>query len=521
MKPIASICLSLTIAALLVACTVGRNYQRPELPPSSSYSAAAPITGLPQSLQYGADIADDWYTLFRSDALNQLVRAALAENPDLNGARHSLIAAQYELTAVAGTALPQIDATGGFTRTHSGSVSAGSTPGLPPGAIDHFGNSGAFSWTSNQMSIGPTLSYPLDVFGGLRRSIEAQAATTAATRDQALNTYITLVNQVVVNAFDYAASQAQVDATKDLIRDLQAQVDLSQRLESAGKISRSDVLTAQSQLESTAATLPSLEKQHATYRNALAQLVGKTPGEFTPPALILRDFTLPAEVPVSLPSDLVQQRPDILAAQDALHQASAAIGVAQAARLPSLSLTAQMSQQAGKLSQLFTQGANGWSAGLNLAAPLFSAGSLKARSEEAKERYLEAVATYRTTILAAFADVGNALQAIQFDTASYDAYTRSLKTAAANRDLAEQQYRAGKYNELRVLTAQQQYRSAVLSQVQADAQRFTDTASLIRALGGGWWNAPQDPSRLPDAAAATFPSNATRESRTAQETNHD
>lgn len=495
--------LSLALIVLMTtACTVGPDFVRPTVPAGAGYSQYGP-TSSPQSIVYGGKIANDWYTLFHSNALNGLVHEALTNNPDLESARHSLLAAQYELTAVAGTALPQFDATAGISRTKFSLLPAGSSLASIPG----FGaSSGSLSTTFNEFTIGPSLTYQLDVFGGLRRSIESQGASTAANRDQVLNTYITLVNQVVTTAFNYATTQAQIDTTRALVQDLQAQVDLTRRLEAGGKVTRSDTLTAQSQLETTVATLPGLEKQRDIYRNALAQALGKTPDEFGMPALTIQDFTLPKELPLSLPSSLVQQRPDVLAAEENLHQASAAVGVAEAARLPSLSLTAQYSQEAGKLNQLFTQPAGVWSAGLNLTAPLFEGGTLSARAEEAKEQYRQMQATYRSTVITAFVDVANALQAVQHDAASYEAYSRALADAAASRDLAEHEYRSGKYNELQVLTAQQLYQNAVLSQVQADAQRFSDTAALFRALGGGWWNAPQDPSQLPVAKTASIKS---------------
>ena len=474
--------------AALAACTLGPDFSRPAAPASGGYAVqGAPAAGAAQSMVYGGDVANDWYQLFHSEALNTLVRDALANNPDLEAAQHGLLAAQDELKAVSGTALPQLSASGGIDRTHIN----GSFLYAPASTL---------TATANRYSIGPSLAYNLDVFGGVRRSIESQAAATANAHDQALNTYVTLVDQVVVTAFGYAATQAQIEVTQSLLNELQSQLDLTQKLESAGKITRSDTLQAQTQLESTRATLPGLEQQRDVYRNALAQLSGRTPDEFSMPALGLKDFALPAQLPLSLPSTLVRQRPDILAAEDSLHQASAQIGVAQAARLPSLTLSAQYSQQTTKLNELFTQPGGIWSFGADFTAPLFNGGTLAARADEAKERYKQSQASYRSTVIGAFVEVANALQALQHDADSYDSHTRALDAAAASRDLALAQYRAGKFNELQVLVIEQQYQNAALSQVQADAQRFTDTATLFRALGGGWWNAPNDPAALPLAA---------------------
>ncbi len=498
--------LLLSLAATLTAgCTVGPDFVKPEAPPSA-YSHAVPAPGGAQSFAYGGKVAGDWYRLFGSGPLDQLVRQALANNPDLEGARHGLAAAQDELRAVAGTALPQIDATGQIGRAHiNGSELYG-----PVNEIDV---------TGDRYEIGPSLAYDLDPFGGVRRSIESQRAQTAAVQDQLRDTYVTLVDQVVVTAFDYAAVRAQIEVTRSLVSELQAQYRLNVQLENAGKIIHSDTLQAETQLENVRATLPDLEQQRDAYREALARLTGETPDEFRMPALTLADFTLPRRLPVSLPSALIQQRPDVLAAQESLHAASAEVGVAEAARLPQLSLSAQYAQQTTRLSELFTQPGGVWSAGLGLAAPLFHGGTLAARADEARQRYAQSLSAYRGTVIDAFVDVADALQALQHDTDSYTAHNRALEAARANQDLAVAEYRAGKYTELQVLTAEQQYQNAALTQVQADAQRFTDTAALFRALGGGWWNTRD---RSPLSAAAGTPSNSNRyDNPTSSGSSHD
>jgi NodT family efflux transporter outer membrane factor (OMF) lipoprotein len=309
---------------------------------------------------------------------------------------------------------------------------------------------------------------------------------------------VTLVDQVVLTAFDYAAVGAQIEVTRSLASELQAQYELTAQLENAGKIIHSDTLQAETQLENVRATLPSLEQQRDAYRDTLARLAGETPDQFRMPALTLADFTLPTQLPVSVPSALVQQRPDVLAAQAGLHAASAEIGVAEAARLPQLTLSAQYAQQTTHLDELFTQPGGVWSAGLGLAAPLFHGGTLAARADEARQRYAQALSRYQGTVIAAFVEVADALQALQHDSDSYSAHNRALRAARSNQELAAAEYRAGKYTELQVLTAEQQYQSAALTQVQADVQRFTDTATLFRALGGGWWNTRD---RVPLSAA--------------------
>lgn len=492
-------------SAVLAGCTAGPNFVKPAAP-ATAYSRSVTADAGARSFAYGGEVAGDWYELFRSDALDRLVRRALANNADLEGARHGLAAAQDELKAVSGSALPQIDATGEIGRAHIN----GSELYAPVKTLEA---------TGNRYEIGPSLAYNLDLFGGVRRSIESQQAQTTAVQDQLRDTYVTLVDQVVVTAFDYAAVRAQIDVTRSLVSELQAQYDLTRQLENAGKVIHSDTLQAETQLENVRATLPDLEQRRDAYRDALARLSGETPDEFSMPALTLADFALPGQLPVSLPSALVRQRPDVLAAEENLHAASAGIGIAEAARLPQLSLSAQYAQQTTRLNELFTQPGGVWSAGLGLAAPLFHGGALAARADEAKQRYAQALSAYQGTVIGAFVDVADALQALQHDADSYSAHNRALQAASANQDLAAAEYRAGKYTELQVLTAEQQYQSAALTHVQADVQRFTDTAALFRALGGGWWNA-RDRALL-SAAAAGPASPSYHHNPTSPQSSHD
>jgi len=325
---------------------------------------------------YGGEVAADWYTLFHSQSLDALVQEALRANPDLEGARHNLLAAQYELQAVAGTALAQLEIGAKAARAKIN----GSFLYQPVDTLQA---------TGNQYGIGPSLAYDLDVFGGIRRAIESQAAQTDQVGHQALNVYITLINEVVLTAFDFAASIEQIEVTRALVDDLQAQYDLTQTLENAGKTTRSDTLQAKSQLQNTRAGLPGLEKQRDIYRNTLLRLTGKAPDSSLPP-LALRDFALPAQLPLSLPSLLVRQRPDVLEAEDTLHRASAEVGVAQAARFPSFNISAQYAQQSNRTGDLSTHAAQLWSLGINVTQPVFEGGRLRAREKQARQRFLPA-----------------------------------------------------------------------------------------------------------------------------------
>jgi NodT family efflux transporter outer membrane factor (OMF) lipoprotein len=470
---------SAVVAACLSGCTLGPTFHAPAAP-QAAYAPPPAAIG-PQGMQYGGDVAAAWYSLFHSPALDHLVQEALQSNPGLDSARHSLRAAQYELEAVAGTALPQVTVGAKVDRSKVN----GSFLYEPDEALQV---------TANQYSVGPSLAYDLDVFGRLRRTIESQAAQTSSVQRQVLNVYVTLVDQVVVTAFGYAAQSEQLEVTRQLVADLRAQYELTLTLEDAGKVVRSDTLQARAQLENTRATLPAIEKQRDVLRDALIRLIGVAPQQADVPLISLSDFVLPDTLPVSLPTKLVRQRPDILEAEDLLHQASAAVGIAAAARFPDFNITAQFAQQSIKTSDLVTYPASIWSAGIGMTAPVFEGGTLRAREKEARERFAQAQSQYRSTVISAFVEVTDALNALQHDSDSYSAHTAALDAARANRDLARAQFEHGLVNELVVLTAEQQYQSAALAAVQANAQRFADAAELFRALGGGWWNA-QDPTR--------------------------
>jgi NodT family efflux transporter outer membrane factor (OMF) lipoprotein len=470
------------LASLAAGCAVGPNFRAPPSP-ASAY-APPPASVGPQALSFGGDTAGDWYTVFHSDSLNRLVHEAIRANPDLEAARHSLGAAQYELRAVAGALLPQIQVNGAVARVH-----ANGTTQLEPAE--------KLQPTANVFALVPSLEYDLDVFGGIRRSVESQAAQTQSVRHRSLNLYLTIVEEVVVTAFAYVATVAQLEVTRALVADLQSQYELTSLLERSGKIAATDTLQAKAQLEATRATIPALEKQRDVYRIALLKLTGKAPQEDALPELALRDFALPRQLPVSLPSVLVRQRPDILEAEDLLHQSSAQIGVAEAARLPSFQILGAYGQVSIMGSDFFTHPAGVWAAGLGMTAPVFEGGRLRAREQEARERFVEAEAEYRSTVLGAFSEVADALQALQHDSDSYLAHEAALAAARASRDLARTQFEHGLVNELTVLTAEQQFQNAALSEVQADVQRFTDSAELIRALGGGWWNTAAAAGGLP------------------------
>lgn len=466
---------------LVSGCTVGPNFHPPAVPAGASYGNQAKGAPNAPAVKYGDPIANDWYHLLGSSQLNALVHAALQNNPDLQAAQARISQARAQLRAIDGGSLPQLKGRALTNRAHfnSGALMPGSRGG---GAS----NSNLFAGLLQ-------LSYNIDVFGKQRRQLEAGRAAVEYQRDQALNTYIGLVNQVVTTALDMAAAQSMLDATQSLVTAQQKQLKLIRLQERVGTVARAQALTAQAKLEGTQAKLPALQQRRAAAVAALAALVGKTPGQFKPPRLSLADFNMPGSLPVSVPSQLIRQRPDILAAQQMLHQASARIGVAVAARLPSFSLSANYGSLSSRGVDFFNASNALWSLGSNITAPLFDGGTLKAKEDKAKAAYLEADAQYRSTVLKAFAQVATALRALDSDAAVLNARERALGTARQALKLSALQLSSGAADELQLLSAQQEYRRELLSRVKAKAQGFTDIATLMHALGGGWWNAPRDP----------------------------
>ncbi|HEU0196457.1 MAG TPA: efflux transporter outer membrane subunit [Nevskiaceae bacterium] len=463
-------------AIALAGCTVGPDFHPPAVPAHGNYSAQ-PLTAPPGvAFEYGGAIAADWYHLLGSPQVNTLVREALAHNPSLDAARASVAEARAELRAVNGGRWPQLTGRALANRAH-----------LNPAALGFPGGGRA----NNDSFAGLLqLSYNLDVFGRLQRHLEAQGAAVAHERAAADAAYINLVNQVVATALDAATAQSMLDETQSLVDAQQRQLRIIKLQEQVGTVGRAQSLTAQAQIESTQATLPALRQRLAAAQASLAALVGTTPAQFQAPHLTLANFHMPANLPVSLPSQLIVQRPDILAAQALLHAASAKVGLAIAARLPSFSLSADYGALSDRGVDFFNASNALWVLGGNITAPLFDGGTLSAKEDAAKAALKQAEAQYRLTVLNAFAEVATALHALDNDSASLAAHDRALKTAREALHLSDLEFRTGTVDELQVLTTQQQYRSELLKRIRAEQRRDADVATLIHALGGGWWNRP-------------------------------
>lgn len=480
--------LRLCVAGLALAvggCALGPDFHAPKMPADDAIAgtgALAPTASAPgaggveQTFAAGAEIHADWYRLFRSDALDRLISLALKNSPTLQAASARLSASRHNLEAIKGRLYPQVDAGAAASRNRANGAVFGLTGPL-------FTN--VFNLYQGQIS----LDYDLDVFGGLKRSIESGQAEVAFRRYQFLDAQVTLVHDVVATALAEAGVNAAIAATRKIAAAEHAQLELLRKMEDYGAVSQTDVLRAQTQLAATRATLPALVQQREVAQDRLAVLTGRDPGTFEAPVFDLDRLTLPHQVPVSLPSQLVRRRPDIMAAQSLLHAASAQVGVAIAERFPDFRLNAGYGLQAPTVGNLVDPASAIWDFGLSLMAPLFHGGALKAKEKAARDLYKAAAADYRQTVLAAFGEVADALRALANDADALKAQEAARQSARQERDLVQKQLRAGAADYLELYTAQQQYEHAVLQTVSVRLKRYQDTAALFRALGGGWWNA--------------------------------
>ena len=472
--------LSLLLIAL-AGCTVGPDFVRPELAADADYTQQAftrtvqadiAAGGAAQRLIAGMDIPGQWWTLFRSPELNALVEEALRANPDVSAAQAALRQANELVYADQASLFPSVGANLSKTREK---VSGAST-----------GAASAPILTLSSASLN--VSYAPDVFGGTRRQIESSTAQAQYQRFALEATYLTLSTNVVNTAVNLASLRDQIAATGQIIQLQSDQLDLLQAQRRLGAIADTDVLTQQTALAQTRATLAPLQKQLAQTRNQLMAYLGRFPNQDKGERFNLASLHLPQELPVSLPSALVSQRPDVRAAEAQLHEASANIGVAVANQLPQFSITGSLGSTVASGSTLFSAGSGVWSLAGAIAQPLFDAGALEHRKRAAVAAYDQSAAQYRGTVITAFQDVANVLRALEADAEALKQQVAAERSAQASLALVQAQYRLGAVAYINLLTAQQTYQNTVLTRVQAQAVRYSDSAALFQALGGGWWN---------------------------------
>jgi NodT family efflux transporter outer membrane factor (OMF) lipoprotein len=416
--------------------------------------------------------------------LDLIIRQAIADSPTLAAAQATLRQSQENLRALVGSAFfPSVDAEAMASRQKI----SGASFGEPNLEISPF--------TLYNASVN--VNYTLDLFGGNRRELEALQSEVDYERFQLEGSYLTITSNIVTVVVKEALLRAQIRATGQIISAQEMQVNVVERQFQLGAVTRSDVLAQRAQLAQTQATLPALVKALAQTRHQLAVLVGKLPNEASSlPEFSLEDLQLPQELPVSLPSSLVRQRPDIRASEALLHAASAQIGVATAAMYPQITLSGSYGSEAFTTHQLFTRGTSLWSLSAGLLQPLFHGGELNAKRRAAVAAYDQANAEYRATVLLAFQNVADVLRALDADAQTLKAQSEAEADAAETFDLTQKQFLLGAVNYLSLLNAERQHQQALLSLVSAQAARFADTAALFQALGGGWWN------RTPQAGAA-------------------
>jgi NodT family efflux transporter outer membrane factor (OMF) lipoprotein len=479
------------LACLLMAgCAVGPDFKRPAAPAVSDYTAhplPTNISGIPQSgitggeaqrFAKGSDIAGDWWTLFHSQPLNELIELSLTNNPDLKSAQAALSVARENVLAQRGGYFPSVTAGFSASRAKQSEMLA-PTPNYPVVPQEF-----QYNLFTPQVSV----SYSPDVFGANRRSMESLKAQEQGVHFQMIAAYTTLTANVVVTAIQEGAVLMQIDATRELISINSNMVQILQYQFAKGYASRLNLVAQELQFAQITATLPPLLKQSAQLRSQLAVLAGRFPNEAPAEKFDLASLQLPEELPVSLPSQLVAQRPDVRQAEANLHAASAQIGIAAANRLPNITLTANAGSTALAFDQLFTSGTGFWGVSAAATAPLFQGGTLLHQERAAKAAYVEAAEQYRSTVLTAFQNVADTLTALEQDAEGLKAAAAAANDAQETLDLSLRQWQDGYISYLTLLSTEQAYQQTRINLVQAQANRYTDTAALFQALGGGWWH---------------------------------
>lgn len=450
-----------------------KKYTSKPLPTHTASTISAGKSGKSQYFKEDQTIPAEWWKLYHSKELNQLIEAGLQHSPTLDAAKATLRQAQENLKATWGSLLlPSVNAQASYERTRFSAQQFGS----PASNLFNFYTAQVF------------LSYNLDVFGGSRRQVEAARAQVDFEGYELLAAQLTLTANIANTAITAAAQKAQIETTHRLIAASKNQLNLIKQQFELGGASRENVLAQETSLQQITATLPPLEKGLAQSQHALAVLIGCPPGNAHLPAIHLSDLILPTALPVSLPSKLVRQRPDIQAAEATLHQATAGVGVATANLLPKFPINANYGYTSDQLNDLFTDFRNTWLYGLYPAQTLFQGGALLAKRRAAIAAMDNALAEYRQTVLQAFQNVADSLRAIEADAKELKAQKQAEVAALNTLILTRKQFKLGAVNYINLLTAEQQYQQIVINRIQAEAARYTDTTALFQALGGGWWN---------------------------------
>ncbi|BBP00408.1 efflux transporter outer membrane subunit [Sulfuriferula nivalis] len=462
--------LYLTALLLLSACSVGPDFKSPTSPQADTYIASNESAPLSQRIAMGKQLETEWWSLFASAPLNDIIHQTIANNYDLAAAKATLAQAEETVRATSGSLLPQ--------------ATLGATAGRQKYGVALFGPSNFVIPPFSYYEVGPTISWTLDLSGSKHRALERQQALTNYQAHEVNATYMTLTGDAVATTLEMAAGHAESAAIERMLAEDHKTLTLVEEAYAAGAMTKLDILNAKDQLNTDQALLPPIAQRISISRHALAIFVGKTPANWTPPEVDFNRLTLPQTLPVSLPSELIKRRPDILAAEANLHAASAAIGVATGNLYPQLTLSANMMQEALTPAGLFNTANNAWSIAAGLTAPLFNGGTLNAQKREAEQAYQAALAQYQQTILVAFRQVADGLTALAHDDETLTITNQALNNAYSSLDMAHSRYQAGAIGLLPLQDAQRILAKAQLDMIRAQHQRYADSARLLVALGG-------------------------------------
>ncbi|MGB9368682.1 MAG: efflux transporter outer membrane subunit [Xanthobacteraceae bacterium] len=473
---------AMVLLTMLTGCAVGPEFQVPAFPALKGFLPGQRESVPGTAVARGADVSARWWEVFHSRALNRLIQDGIDNNQDLRAAEAAVRIAQANANALRGTLFPVIGASFDASRQQ-----------VPTATLDSNATSGAsiYSLHTPQVSV----AFVPDVFGGTRRAIESAEAQAEAQAFQREAVYVTLSSNIALAAIQEASLRGQIAATRRLI-DIQTQLlDILRRQNERGQIALPDVVAQETAVAQARLVLPPLEKQLAQTRNLLATLSGRFASEGLPAAFELQTFRLPRRLPLSLPADLVRQRPDVRVAEANLHAANAQIGVAIANRLPQITLTANAGSTADSIGRLFAPGTLFWAIAGNATQTVFDAGSRYYKQQAAEETTVQAEAQYRQIVLVAFQNVADVLRALQADARTVEAAAAAEESASRSIELVRRQVEQGQVSSPVLLNAQQAYLQTSLARVQAQAARLADTVALFQALGGGWWNRRAEPVR--------------------------
>jgi NodT family efflux transporter outer membrane factor (OMF) lipoprotein len=475
---------ALVLSAAISGCAVGPDFKPAPAPDAAGYvpgKLASPdadrggprVAG--QHFVTGAEVSARWWSAFKSRPLNELVRRSVDHNPNLQAAEAAIRIAQYNALAQRGLFYPQVS--GNTTAADFLIANPGQVPPIPT-----VGPQSQYTLATNQL----TVSFVPDIWGANLRAVENLDATTEQQLFQLEAAYLALTSNVVTAAVQEASLRGQIEATQRIIDIERNLLDILKRQFSFGQAAQADVLAQDAALAQAEELLPPLQKQLAQQRDLLTALAGQLSADEVAPKFDLAHLKLPTNLPVSLPSKLVDQRPDVRAAEANMHAASALVGVAIAARLPNIVLSANGGSNAYTFGQSFTPGTGFYTLAASTTAPIFDGFTLYNKQKAAEAGLDQAEAQYRATVIAAFQNVADALRALQSDARAVQASLRAEVAAKASLDIVEKQLNAGQVNQLAVLNAQQTYLTAAVVRVQSEANRLSDTAALFMALGGGW-----------------------------------